>query len=245
MSTDVDCAEHRGMRPRLGFWVTLASALTLTLTGLLASAGSASAATQAVSVTPATGLHDGQTVTVSGTGWTPNSGQLMIVQCPSQGASQSTCNIAGGKLFQKADGHGNFSVQLTVKASFGPTDCMKVQCQIAVNEGTDPNGGKNAVTDISFAQSATTPANAPTTSTSSTAGQQAGGTTGATRSPSLGVGGVAVTATSEPLPVGANTGQAPRSSSDALTIALAGLAVALFAGGILIEARRGRATRRH
>jgi hypothetical protein len=242
MRTDVDSTQHRHTRrPRL--WVTLASALTLSFAGLLVSAGTASAASQAVTVMPATGLTDGQTVTVSGTGWTPNTGQLMIVQCPAQGASQNTCNIAGGKLFQKADGQGRFSVQMTVKISFGSTDCAKVQCQIAVNEGTDPNGGKNAVADISFGQPATTPVPAP--SDSSTASQAAGATSGTTESPSLGVGGVAVTATSEPLPVGANAGQAPRSSGDSLTITLAALAVALFVGGILIELRRARATRRH
>lgn len=244
MRTD-QTGTRRAQRPGAQVWLTLAATVTLCLAGLLATAGAAHAAAQTVAVSPSTGLSDGQTVTVSGTGWTPNTGQLMIVQCPAAGASQSTCNISGGQLFQKADGQGHFSVRMTVKATYGSTDCTKVQCQIAVNEGTDPNGGKNAVADISFGHpidAATTSAASSSSSATPAAGEAA---TSATQSPSLGVAGVAVTATSEQLPIGANTGSASPSRTSPLTVALAVLAVAMFLGGVLIEVRRTRAARQH
>jgi neocarzinostatin family protein len=101
------------------------------LLGLVAVAGLATlAACDAgphVSVTPDTGLVDGQTVTVSGGGYSPNS-SLGIVQCPTGADSLDDCDGRTAHSFS-ADGAGNYVQPLTVqriirRSSIGEeTDC--------------------------------------------------------------------------------------------------------------------------
>ncbi|MFJ4717363.1 enediyne antibiotic chromoprotein [Streptomyces sp. NPDC088785] len=110
--------------------------------------GPASAA-PALSVTPAGGLSDGQTVTVNGSGYTAGE-QVAVAQC----VQNTKC--ADGYVVATADAGGAFQVTQTVKKAFQATDfgtgavssvdCTVVQCQlVAWNEARGQLG-----TDISF-----------------------------------------------------------------------------------------------
>ena len=67
----------------------------------------------AISVTPNTGLHDSDVVSVDGTGWIPDS-QVGVCQGVSlQPPSSSNCNNGTGSLLT-ADGSGNISTTLSV-----------------------------------------------------------------------------------------------------------------------------------
>jgi Neocarzinostatin family len=80
-----------------------------------------------VSVTPNTDLVDGQTVTVSGGGYSPGS-SLGMVQCPTGADSIDDCDGRTARSFS-ADGAGNFVQSLDVRrviqrSSVGEeTDC--------------------------------------------------------------------------------------------------------------------------
>jgi hypothetical protein len=99
------------------------------LLGLLAVAGVAAACHGGphVSVTPNTGLVDGQTVTVRGSGYAPGS-SLGIVQCPTGADSIDDCDGRTAHSFS-ADAAGNYVQSLTVlrvirRSSIGEeTDC--------------------------------------------------------------------------------------------------------------------------
>ena len=67
------------------------AALALTLSGALGGA-SAGAATPKLVVTPSTGLHNGEKVKVSGTGFKPGD-HVYIVECLAKASGESNCNI--------------------------------------------------------------------------------------------------------------------------------------------------------
>jgi hypothetical protein len=116
--------------------------------GLALAAGPASAA-PALSVTPAGGLSDGQSVTVSGSGYTAGE-QVAVAEC----VENTKC--ADGYVVATADANGSFQVTQTVKKAFQATDfgtgtvtsvdCAVAQCQIVAWNETRGQLG----TDISF-----------------------------------------------------------------------------------------------
>jgi hypothetical protein len=87
---------------------TLAAALATA--GGLAVAGCTPA--PAVSVSPSTGLSDGQTVTVTGSGYSANS-TVGIVQCPAGATSQDVCDGRTAQSFS-ADANGRYVKSATV-----------------------------------------------------------------------------------------------------------------------------------
>ncbi len=209
------------LRKALAALTTLGLASAL----LVLCAAPASAATPMILVSPSSGLHDGQTVTVSVSGFSPNvSGVngVNIVECPASGASQSACNINGAKLLQSTDANGAFTVQLTLKSSLGSIDCTKAACVVVAHEGTDPNSGNTAQQSISFAG-----ASAPTSSAPTTSATSAGNGTGTT-TPAPGGGA----------PTGADTGKAllPPRPTFPMWAALGGLL--LLGSGIGLHLRR-------
>jgi len=88
----------------------------VTLVGALATAGGLAIAgctpTPAVSVSPATGLSDGQTVTVTGSGYGSDA-SLGIVQCPAGATSQDLCDGRTAQSFS-ADANGGYVKSATV-----------------------------------------------------------------------------------------------------------------------------------
>lgn len=82
-----------------------------------------------LTVSQTEGLSDGQTVTVSGTGFTPGLKSIAIGQCVEGMTGPSECNTQGGASFKDADANGNIAeFTLVVKETFGPYDCTQQQC---------------------------------------------------------------------------------------------------------------------
>ncbi|MEU0290505.1 enediyne antibiotic chromoprotein [Streptomyces sp. NPDC006147] len=120
------------------------------LTALALSAAPASAA-PAVTASPAGGLSDGQSVTVTGTGF-PAGTQVAVSQC----REDTTCTDTLATATVGADG--GFTAAYTVRKRFAATDwstgtgtpvtvdCATAQCRlVAYQDATGPVG-----TDISF-----------------------------------------------------------------------------------------------
>ena len=92
--------------------------------------------TPTVTVTPATGLTSGQAVTVSGTGFFPDS-YVYVREC-----AVSDVNCSGPSAYLQADGNGAFSVPLTVRLlvddGFGTTThCLAVACIVRAESVDD------------------------------------------------------------------------------------------------------------
>ncbi|MFJ9250085.1 enediyne antibiotic chromoprotein [Streptomyces sp. NPDC101776] len=116
---------------------------------VLALATAPASAAPAVSVTPAAGLSDGQSVTVDGSGYTAGS-QVAVAEC----VAGTRC--AAAYVVATVDANGAFQVTPTVQKAFQATDygtgavswadCTVVQCQVvAWNDTTGQVGA-----DISF-----------------------------------------------------------------------------------------------
>ena len=110
------------MRNSFRVGVTAAAALGLALLG----AGTALAASPTETVTPSTGLTDGQQVSVSGSGFAANAA-ITVFECASN-QSNPACDAADEQQVT-ADATGAFTVTLTVRSGF---------------EGTNPLTGADA-----------------------------------------------------------------------------------------------------
>jgi Neocarzinostatin family/Calx-beta domain len=89
---------------------------------------SPAAAAATITVTPNTGLVDGQTVTLSGSGWQPNQSVAYCEGVPSSSADPSNCNN-GSFSTVSADGNGDFSVSTSVqRLIFVPSLGHQVDC---------------------------------------------------------------------------------------------------------------------
>lgn len=209
------------------------------LGGLVAWATPAVAAGPTVTVTPSSGLSNGQTVTVTGAGFTANYANMVVVQCAASATGANGCDTADVK-FTKADASGSFTVQLTLRTKFGSTDCTKVDCIVQGHEGFDASSGKTGTSaPLHFGSVAapthtrsSAPAPAPPAATNSS-------TVEATRATgSAGTGGNGGSAA---LPTGASSGKAAATGAPFLSelAALAGLAVLLIGGAVAYRHRTG------
>ncbi|WP_326414916.1 enediyne antibiotic chromoprotein [Amycolatopsis sp. H20-H5] len=106
------------------------------------SAGAAEAAAPAISVSPASGLSNGQAVTVTGTGF-PAGAQVGASECSNGTWPDVRCDSADG-VSATADASGGFSVTLTVRTAFqgagqpaGPVDCLSAPgCAVRAGDTT-------------------------------------------------------------------------------------------------------------
>jgi hypothetical protein len=94
-----------------------------------------------VSVSPHSSLRDGQTVTVEGFGFAPNT-MLAVAECRDRGADTnlSDCNInsvityaPGKRVRSDANGHVG-PLQLVVAKSFKSVNCAAEKCLVAISE---------------------------------------------------------------------------------------------------------------
>ncbi len=116
-----------------------------------------------VAVTPGTGLTDGQTVEVTGSGFGPGS-QVAVGECRTGATSDSDCSVAGA-LVATADSTGAFTTPFTVSRILtigaSTVDCSTAgSCVIAAGEL--PSLTTFATTPISFAPHPPPSAPAPT-----------------------------------------------------------------------------------
>lgn len=85
-----------------------------------------------LTVSASTGMTDGQTVTISGSGFAPNLKGIAIGQCVKGYTGPGDCNTAGGAKFRDADASGKVaSFTIVVKEKFASFDCTKQECVIA------------------------------------------------------------------------------------------------------------------
>ncbi|MCU0309862.1 MAG: neocarzinostatin apoprotein domain-containing protein [Acidimicrobiales bacterium] len=105
------------------------------------------------SVTPSTGLSDGQRVDVTGAGWEPNSG-IYVIQCKVGGPDDgSSCDL-DSLITAPSDATGSFTttfeVQAVISTQSGQVDCAAASgtCMIAVVWPPDP--GTAVTTPLSF-----------------------------------------------------------------------------------------------
>jgi len=161
------------MRPRRSAATVLA---TIVAVGCLWAGAPAGAANWQISVSPATGLTDGQTVTVTGAGFTEHPLTQFVVdwavsQCDDAVLHQpldpvlvvNHCEVTATPFrFAHPDAAGNVSVRYRLVTRFTPgiggvpVDCTKVACAMVIAQITDA-GFVGADTPISFATP--TPAN--------------------------------------------------------------------------------------
>ncbi len=123
-----------------------ATAALLVLVAVPAPAGASPA--PSVTATPSTGLVDGQSVTVAGSGFAPGA-RVGIEECP---LDHAPFGCSGIEFTRTADANGAFSSSITVFTRFqdvGPlVDCLTVSggCTLEVNRFTE-----DVVVPISFA----------------------------------------------------------------------------------------------
>ena len=142
--------------------VLAATALAVVLAaaaGITVDAAEAGAANPSISVSPSTGLHGGQVVNVTGSGFGRNA-QVYIVECAAGASRESQCSFNFSDLstvsVANADGSGNLSAPSpTLQTSFKGIDCTKSACEIAAHVGisTTLTAGNTATHGISFASS--------------------------------------------------------------------------------------------
>lgn len=135
------------------------SALVAPAAAVILLSAPASAASPSITVSPSTGLASGQTVKVTGTGFSPNE-PLVVTECAAKGAStsQADCNL-NGVVSTTSNANGAVSASITVtKGPFGQNNvtCSATQpCMITVAQPT-PNPTESAFALISFAPSGVT-----------------------------------------------------------------------------------------
>lgn len=79
-----------------------------------------------------TGLADGDSLTVTGTGFQPGLKGIAVGQCRVGYQGPADCNLQGGATFRNADADGSIgTITLTVKEKFGAVDCTVEECVLA------------------------------------------------------------------------------------------------------------------
>lgn len=112
------------------------------------------AAAVAMTVTPSTGLHDGEVVAVHATGLTPGD-PYRILQCPPQHACRTTGNQqadAGGDLDLDVVAHAFIRTDGGSNSFFNPSACTDPCTIFVVDAGTNPvaSAGISFVPDVTI-----------------------------------------------------------------------------------------------
>lgn len=237
--------QHNQVRPLRRARQALVSTAVLAVAAsgvLLGFAGPASAAGPSVTVSPSSGLTNGQNVTVKGSGFTANYPQMVVVECAATATGANGCDVNDVK-FPKADANGAFTVTLTIRSKFGSTDCTKVECIVQAHEGINPSSGKTGTSSALHFGAAAKPSTAPTHKKTSaapapvTTSSSAAAAPGA-NSPSAGVGAAHAAAPGGALPTAADTGKAVSSAVPLVSEAGGAAALVLLAAGLLLYRRR-------
>lgn len=132
--------------------VGAAAALTIGLGAAVSSSASAApTSAPVVSVTPATGLTDGTTVTLNAAGLTPGT-VYHVGQCAFVDGGQYGCNAATSADVV-ANSAGEVNTEIIVKETFeavvganttpwGTVDCKATTCQVGLGSDTGEGGGQ-------------------------------------------------------------------------------------------------------
>jgi hypothetical protein len=132
---------------RVGAWALASIAVVALTTGAgVVAATPAGAVVPAVTATPNTGLVDGQTIRVDGSGWQA-SHRIRVLEC--QIDAVTLCEFAGPTV--TTDASGSFSLSLVVTRQFGPVDCAAPPSPCAVLALDTDAIPTLATVDLSFA----------------------------------------------------------------------------------------------
>jgi hypothetical protein len=128
--------------------------LTAMLVVVLVACGGSKKKGPSATITPSSGLHDGQVVQVVGKGFTPGK-QYGITECADKGTATGAgdCNLRGIKV-GTADSKGVVTVSFTVAKSFGSNNivCSSSQpCLVSVANAGSANPTEVGSSRISFA----------------------------------------------------------------------------------------------
>ncbi|KQW53688.1 hypothetical protein ASC77_05325 [Nocardioides sp. Root1257] len=114
-------------------------------------------------------LTDGQTLTISASGFEPNLSNIAIGQCSEGYVGPADCNTVSGAVFKTADADGKVApFTIKVLEVFGDHDCTKEQCVIAgaplpTNADAATIKANTYVVKISFGAAEAAPTAAATT----------------------------------------------------------------------------------
>lgn len=137
---------------------------------LFLTSGPAYAADAALELDQATDLSPkGQTLTVTGSGYAPDTG-LYLVTCDPAVPKGGACDMANFAQV-KTDADGGFSSELHVVPAFGQTDCLKVPCAVQtskIGDGADRSQEASAAVSFKGGVAAPTETPSPTTDTNQT-----------------------------------------------------------------------------
>jgi hypothetical protein len=113
-----------------------------------------------ITVSPSTGLTDGQSVTVTGTGYTPSNENVWVGQCAAPPRDPAVCDHESAhQVFVQVDGNGGFTTTITAHETFqgatdaNPGDPIPVDCRVASGcfiSGGQANPNISALQFISF-----------------------------------------------------------------------------------------------
>ncbi len=226
---------HHTRAPRRSIVVVLPVVLALASLVPLAHGATAApgqAASPQITVTPSTGLSDGQNITINGSGFTPSQA-IGVSMCKLPFQSGNDCDFSTAKI-ANGDANGAFTMQYQVKATLfsGAHACAPSSCALGASNLNTDGEFANPVTLTFGAQVTTTTAPAATT----TRANQATTTTRAGATTTTGAGGATTTTLSSTATTLANTG-----ASDSLSW-IAGTGAALLAGGGILALRRRRSS---
>jgi neocarzinostatin family protein len=131
------------------------SSSTTTSAAAATTSTSAAAPAQSLTITPATGLTDGQTVQIMATGFTKAGETLGVTECADKGAQTGAgdCDLRNIKAPVTADASGNVSTSYVVHKSFGANNivCSATQkCLLSVATAGSASPDQVAVANITF-----------------------------------------------------------------------------------------------
>ncbi|GIE90281.1 neocarzinostatin apoprotein domain-containing protein [Actinoplanes regularis] len=129
---------------------------------------SPAAAKPTLHVSKTTGLKNGDTITVYGTGFTKNLENIALGQCVKNPSTSTDCNLSGGAEFVSSDGSGRTkTVTLKLATTFSGHKCGTSGCVIAAQ--LLPSSNPDDVVEANKVQVAITFSSGSTSTTSPTA----------------------------------------------------------------------------
>ena len=133
---------------------TAAPATTAAATTATSGSTSSTAPAQTVTITPSTGLTDGQVVHIVGKGYTPGK-QMGVTECADKGNATGAgdCNLRGIKV-ATPDSSGTVTIDYpVVKGPFGSNSVVcsaSLKCLVSVATAGSANPDEVATANISF-----------------------------------------------------------------------------------------------
>jgi hypothetical protein len=172
MNQDLRSRGVGGSKLARGVVALLSTLAVLALTVLLANPASAAGS---ITVSKTSGLNPaGETVTVNGSGFTPNA-NLFVAFCNPAVPNGGACDMSNFKqVATTASGAFSAPVSLKLVAQFGTTDCTKLSCTVQTNNSGNPtNAADVAEVPVTFgvAGAATTAAPAASLPAGTNAGK--------------------------------------------------------------------------